>query len=640
MQSMPKGADYTQAVQNPQVHFFDSDLRDAQVRKNQLGMPKPYSGGFTTTFQMKGRSDVWAVRCFTRPIPDIEKRYAEIERFIAIHRHRVPFLVQTNYLPNGIQVGGTKHPVVKMEWVDGKPLNAYVEDTISNSGSNSAGNRVRKLADSFLDLVKRLRQLGIAHGDLQHGNIVVKSDGSLCLVDYDGMYLPSLASLQGSEFGHINYQHPGREELPFGPDIDRFSSIVIYVGLLSVSERPDLWRKFENGENILFKREDYLNPQQSALMRELRCLPCAGGYTDSLMGICTADVAGVPDIERFLSNSRRVPHVSPHGPAVAPTWRSQYDVIDASNVKKIGSYVGGRVTIVGKLEQTKVVFEPSRLPYAFLNFGMHPDQTCSLVLWARALSSLAAPPGVSLQDHCDSLYRDKWVSVTGVVGEWRGKLQVEIEMVSQIVNISESEARKRLSHAAPPVPPIDHAVHPFKTIYGDGSVSGAQIGSRPQPTQGPSPQPTPAVPGPRQPATPTPVISPLPTTRPAQQPVSGLTGTVRTTSQPQPTHVTNPQATVSKSAQSATPVITPRHPSPSGQKPHSMTLGWRFRKLFQFGPFRLNLSRRGIGTSIGIPGLRYGIAADGTRYISIGIPGTGIYWRKTLGKPQHQSPPP
>lgn len=66
---------------------------------------------------------------------------------------------------------------------------------------------------------------------------------------------------------------------------------------------------------------------------------------------------------------------------------------------------------------------------------------------------------------------------------------------------------------------------------------------------------------------------------------------------------------------------------------------WRFRKVFGRGPFRSTLSKRGIGWSWGIPGLRYGVSPSGQRYISFGIPGTGLYWIKYL-KQKPESPPP
>jgi hypothetical protein len=59
-------------------------------------------------------------------------------------------------------------------------------------------------------------------------------------------------------------------------------------------------------------------------------------------------------------------------------------------------------------------------------------------------------------------------------------------------------------------------------------------------------------------------------------------------------------------------------------------MGWRFRKVFQQGPFRTTISKGGVGWSIGISGFRYGIGSNGHRHISAGIPGTGLYWYKDL----------
>lgn len=56
-------------------------------------------------------------------------------------------------------------------------------------------------------------------------------------------------------------------------------------------------------------------------------------------------------------------------------------------------------------------------------------------------------------------------------------------------------------------------------------------------------------------------------------------------------------------------------------------MGFRFRKVFNAGPVRANCSGRGMGYSIGFPGFRLGITADGRRYVSVGIPGTGLYYQ-------------
>jgi len=73
-------------------------------------------------------------------------------------------------------------------------------------------------------------------------------------------------------------------------------------------------------------------------------------------------------------------------------------------------------------------------------------------------------------------------------------------------------------------------------------------------------------------------------------------------------------------------------------------MGWRFRKIFQSGPFRWTWTKKGVGWSIGVPGFRYGVSPNGSRYVSFGIPGTGLYFIKYLDKnkpaPQTQTQTP
>jgi hypothetical protein len=61
-------------------------------------------------------------------------------------------------------------------------------------------------------------------------------------------------------------------------------------------------------------------------------------------------------------------------------------------------------------------------------------------------------------------------------------------------------------------------------------------------------------------------------------------------------------------------------------------MAWRFRKSIKLGPLRLNLSKSGIGTSIGVRGFRVGKDAKGRSYTAASIPGTGLYNRTYPGK--------
>src|ERR1700730_11896261 len=68
---------------------------------------------------------------------------------------------------------------------------------------------------------------------------------------------------------------------------------------------------------------------------------------------------------------------------------------------------------------------------------------------------------------------------------------------------------------------------------------------------------------------------------------------------------------------------------------------WSFRRSINFGPFRINLSRKGMGFSLGARGFRVGKDAHGRNYTQVSIPGTGIYNRQYFrpGATQSSIPP-
>jgi hypothetical protein len=56
-------------------------------------------------------------------------------------------------------------------------------------------------------------------------------------------------------------------------------------------------------------------------------------------------------------------------------------------------------------------------------------------------------------------------------------------------------------------------------------------------------------------------------------------------------------------------------------------MAWGIRKRVRVGPANLNLSKHGIGTSLGVRGVRMGLDSRGRRYSQFSIPGTGVYKR-------------
>ncbi|MCK6561790.1 hypothetical protein HUU39_19840 [candidate division KSB1 bacterium] len=424
---LPRGDEYLNAVQNPRTAFNDLELKACSPETDQFGIPKPYSGGFTTTFHLYNHSQQWAVRCFTRAIPDVQKRYEAIGRFL--QKSSFGYFVKANCLFQGIRINNQWHPIIKMEWLEGDTLNSYITKNISNP------DLINKLIPEFANLVRKLEQLGIAHGDLQHGNIIVKG-GKLHLIDYDGMFLPELSNLRTNEIGHINYQHPARNERHFSASIDRFASIVIYLGLHAVFVSPRLWKKYDNSDNILFKAEDFIKAETSPLLQELSSLPQLSQLTDRFQGVCRLDFDKIPTLDQFVTGNFSYPKVSSAITGSTPR-RSQYLVIQATQTGALLEHVGERIEVVGYISDFHSAFTRYKRPYIFLNFGKYPNQTFTLVLWSTSLNSFNQ---AGVDPHS---FVGKSVKVIGVIGSYRNRPQMTIEMPSQIqIMTGEAEARQ------------------------------------------------------------------------------------------------------------------------------------------------------------------------------------------------------
>lgn len=259
--SWPTPQDYNEAIQNPHLNFADEELRTGVVEVNALGLPQPSTGSFASAYRMKCQSRDVAVRCFLQSVSDRQQRYKALSESLDSVSHDV--LVNFEYLESGIKVKGEWHPIVKMDWIDGETLDTFVRRNQANK------DILLEIADKFAVLCRQLRTAGIAHGDLQHGNIIIR-DGALRLVDYDGSFVPDLEPLDSNELGHPNYQHPGRGQTLFCPEMDNFSSWVIHESLIAIAHEPELIAKVRGCEECLVLRHiDFAQPNRSAAFHSM-----------------------------------------------------------------------------------------------------------------------------------------------------------------------------------------------------------------------------------------------------------------------------------------------------------------------------------------------------------------------------------
>jgi hypothetical protein len=314
----PDLQDYQEAVQNPQVAFSDPDLRSGQVAQDLLGLPRPVTGGFATVYRVRSATRDWAVRCFQKDFKDQQERYKRIGEYL--NQVNLPYTVGFSFLAQGIRVRGQWFPVLKMEWVDGEPLNQYVQKALRDPIA------LKMLADRWAQMIVALERAGIAHGDLQHGNVLV-INGDYKLIDYDGMYVPTLAGqfTSSHELGHRNYQHPRRAENHFDPRLDNFSAWVIYLSLLALSEQPQFWQKVQAGdEYLLLRKEDFDKPQTSITLGQLsRAQSDIGFLAKRFTELLQLDPLDVPPLSRVAPSAGG-------GTAQSADWLSDHLAAQAS----------------------------------------------------------------------------------------------------------------------------------------------------------------------------------------------------------------------------------------------------------------------------------------------------------------------
>src|SRR5262245_42790184 len=122
----PQPTDYNEAVQEPRLCFADPELASGQVTVGPLGLPQAHSGNFADVYQVTSADGKqrWAVKCFTRQVENLQRRYQAVSEHLA--RAQLRFTVEFHYLSEGIRVRGDWFPVLKMRWVEGLALNEFV----------------------------------------------------------------------------------------------------------------------------------------------------------------------------------------------------------------------------------------------------------------------------------------------------------------------------------------------------------------------------------------------------------------------------------------------------------------------------------------------------------------------------------
>ena len=252
----PLISEYIEAIKSAEDNF--EELSYLRPVMGDDGLPFMANGGFAVVFKMEDVRDgkLYALKCFTKE----QKGRAEAYRLITIELEDVysPYLNSVRFIDKELfvdtdQTNETEFPVLLMDWVEGKTLDKYLRENLDDKYA------LEMLAYRFSLLAQWLIPQPFAHGDLKPDNILVREDGSLVLVDYDGMYVPAMRGLRARELGSPDFAHPQRSEVWFDEYIDDFSIVSILLSLKSISISPFLYKKYGASDRLLFSCTDYRN---------------------------------------------------------------------------------------------------------------------------------------------------------------------------------------------------------------------------------------------------------------------------------------------------------------------------------------------------------------------------------------------
>ena len=266
----PLISEYVRAIQDASNNL--DELAHLVPVQDDHGEPYRSSGAFAVVFKMKDEQTgkCYALKCFTEE----QEGRAEAYRQIADELEFVDssYITSVKYLDKEIFVDSSceedEFPVLLMDWIDGETMENYIAE---NYQDNYA---MAMLCYRFCKMAEWLRSQPFAHGDIKPDNIMVRPDGNLSLVDYDGMFVPTMKGQKSPTIGTKDFSHPLRTVDDFDETIDDFALASIALSLKVISMNSKLLDTYGASDRLLFSESDYRNPSSSKAISALQDLMC------------------------------------------------------------------------------------------------------------------------------------------------------------------------------------------------------------------------------------------------------------------------------------------------------------------------------------------------------------------------------
>ena len=267
-------------MQYPLISEYLAAIREANDNLDKLshlvpvldkyGEPYRSSGAFAVVFKMKDEQTgkCYALKCFTEE----QEGRAEAYRQIAEELEYVDssYITSVKYLEKELFVDSNcedeEFPVLLMDWIEGETMETYIAANYTDTHAMSM------LCYRFCKMAAWLRSQSFAHGDIKPDNIMVRPDGTLTLVDYDGMFVPAMKGQKSPTVGTKDFSHPLRTIDDFDETIDDFALASIALSLKAISLNPSLLQTYGASDRLLFSAADYIDLSKSKTFTALQGL--------------------------------------------------------------------------------------------------------------------------------------------------------------------------------------------------------------------------------------------------------------------------------------------------------------------------------------------------------------------------------
>ena len=442
-------------MQYPLISEYVKAIQDASDNLEQLayltpvlddhGEPYRSSGAFAVVFKMQDKSSgkYYALKCFTEEQEGRAEAYRQIADELDLLDS--PYITSVKYMEKELFVDSQceedEFPVLLMDWVDGETMEAYIAANYRNQSAMSL------LCYRFGRMAAWLRSQSFAHGDVKPDNIIVRPDGSLTLVDYDGMFVPSMKGSQSPTIGTRDFSHPLRTVDDFDETIDDFSLASIALSLKAISMNSTLLDTYGASDRLLFSEKDYRNPSNSKVISALQELMCDKDfctlYSLFMLALARKELSACsfrlfvgekPTITSVMNEDLSTKRTEEElKEAFVDEWGAKYSK-DGRKLLKVPRELSGAYSVK---EGTRVICDEAFWWCESLPDIVIPTSVTSIgdsaFSWCRSLSEIVIPSSVtSIGDRafedCSSLkYISIPKSVIGLNGnpfaEWNGKLE-------------------------------------------------------------------------------------------------------------------------------------------------------------------------------------------------------------------------